>query len=181
MQIEEEDVRENWPEIYATPEILDAKYEKDDLNKVVRNQTGLNHEQQEDLHRLFEQHKTSFDGIVGVYLHKTFHVDVEKGYKPKHLRPYAVPHIRLGAFNKELQHLVDPGVLKPKSTSEWALPTFIIPEKDSRVNWISNLRELNECIVQKEYPIPIINDILKKRKGYAFFGKFGISMQYYTF
>ena len=45
MQTEEEDFGEDWLDSCATTEILDAKYEKTDLNKVVRNQTHLNHKQ----------------------------------------------------------------------------------------------------------------------------------------
>jgi hypothetical protein len=36
-------------------------------------------------------------------------------------------------------------------------------------------------VLRKEYPLPIINDILRKQTGYAFFSKLDISMQYYTF
>jgi len=36
-------------------------------------------------------------------------------------------------------------------------------------------------VLRKQYPLPIINDILRKRTGYAFFSKHDILMQYYTF
>lgn len=49
-------------------------------------------------------------------------------------------------FRKELQRLCDIGVLKRCGPSEWGLPSFIIPKKDGKVRWSSDLRELNKAI-----------------------------------
>ncbi len=122
-----------------------------------------------------------FDETLGVYPHKKVHIDIDPNAKPVHSRPYPVPQIHLKTFKKELDHLVQIGVLAAQQESEWASPSFIIPEKDSRVCWISNLRQLNKVIRCKQYLLPMITDILRKRSGYKFFTKLDVSMQYYMF
>jgi hypothetical protein len=122
-----------------------------------------------------------FKGTLGVYPHKKVHIDIDPNAKPVHSRPYPVPQIHLKTFKKELNHLVRIGVLAAQQESEWASPSFIIPKKDSRVRWISDLRQLNKVIRRKQYPLSIITDILRKRSGYKFFTKLDVSMQYYTF
>jgi hypothetical protein len=122
-----------------------------------------------------------FDETLGVYPHKKVHIDIDPNAKPVHFRPYPVPQIHLKTFKKELDHLVRIGVLAAQQESEWVSPSFIIPKKDNRVCWISNIRQLNKVIKCKQYPLLIITDILRKHSGYKFFTKLDVSMQYYTF
>ncbi|KAL7476059.1 hypothetical protein ACHAW6_001943, partial [Cyclotella cf. meneghiniana] len=65
--------------------------------------------------------------------------------------------------------------------SEWASLFFIVPKKDGRVCWISNLCQMKKVIRHKQCPLPIITDILQKSSGYKFFTRLVISMHYYTF
>ena len=120
---------------------------------------------------LFRDFKKLFNGTLGVYPHRRFHIDLMPGAKPKHSRPYPVPRIHLAAFKKELDRLVNIGVLSPTGTSKWGSPTFISLKKDNTVRWVSDLRELNKVVLLKQYPLPIITKILKKRPGYKYFSK----------
>ena len=180
VQLEDEILGEDWLECFAT-EILDAKYEWTAVENVVKELNHLKKNQKDDLLQVLKKHEKMFDGTLGVYPHKKFHIDIEPDAKPVYSRPYPIPRIHLQTFKKELDHLVQLGVLAPQNESEWASPTFIIPKKDGRVRWISDLRQLNKVVKRKQYPLPIINDILRKRLGYKFFTKLDISMQYYTF
>ena len=144
-------------------------------------QNHLDTRQKEQLRDLFLKYSKVFDGTLGLYPHKKVHIEVLPDAKPRHMRPYAVPRVHMDTFKKELDHLVKIGVLSPQGMSEWAMPTFIIPKKDGRVRWVSDLRALNEVVVRRQYPLPIIKDVLKKRNGYKFFSKVDVSMQYYTF
>jgi hypothetical protein len=110
-----------------------------------------------------------FHGTLGVYPHKKVHIDIDPNAKPVHSRPYPVPQINLNTFKKKLDHLVRIGFLAAQQESEWASPSFIIPKKDNKVHWISNFCQLNKVIRCKQYPLPIIMDILRKHSGYKFF------------
>jgi hypothetical protein len=103
-----------------------------------------------------------FDGTLGVYSHKKVHIDINPNTKPVHSRPYPVPQIHLKTFIMELNHLVRIGVIASQQGSEWALPSFITPKKDSKIRWISNSHQLNKDIRHKQYQLPIITDILRK-------------------
>ncbi len=184
VQLEAEDIfGMDWYDFtcYAS-EIMDAKkYGQVSTNDVAEQLTHLTADQWNDMKVLFRDFKKLFDGTLGVYPHWKFHIDLIPGAKQKHSRLHPVPRIHLAAFKKELDQLVEIGVLSPTGASKWGSPTFITPKKDNTVRLVSDLRELNKVVLHKQYPLPIITDILKKCPGYKFFSKLYISRQYYTF
>ncbi len=109
------------------------------------------------------------------------HIELESGAQPVYCRPYPVPMVHMATFKKELDHLVEIGVLLPVWDTEWGLPMFIMTRKDGHVLWVSNMRELNKVIKRMQYNLPIITDVLRKQTGYKFLTKLDISMKYYTF
>ena len=133
--------------------------------------------EKDDILKVLQKKSSMFDGTLGVYHHKRFHTGVDPDTKPVYSQPYPVLHIHLSTFNKELDHIFELAVLVHQNETEWASPTFIVPKKDGRVLWISDLLQLNKVIKRKKYPLPIITEIIRKHIGYKLFTKIDISMQ----
>ena len=166
---------------FAAIAIADAKYEEADLPQVVSQQVHLSTPQRNELYRILLENKALFSGKLGTYPHKEFYLALKPDAKPFHSKPYAVPRIHLETFKKELDRLVEIGVLQPTGASLWAAGTFIIPKKDGTVRWVTDFRQLNKHIARLQYPLPKIQQIIQDQKPYKFFTKIDVSMQYYTF
>jgi len=58
----------------------------------------LTPQQKNDLKGVLNTYARLFDGTLGVYQHRKFHIDLVDGTVPKHARPYQVPVIHLDVF-----------------------------------------------------------------------------------
>ncbi len=119
------------------------------MDDVVDQLTHLNEKQKQDLKVLLKDFTMLFNNTLGVYLHKKFHIDLVPGAGPKHSWPYGIPHIHFVAFKKELDCLVQIGVLSLQGASKWGSPTFVTPKKDNTVCWVSNQQVLNKVVLRK--------------------------------
>ncbi len=93
---------------------MDAKYGQVSTNDVVDQLTHLNDKQKQDLMVLLKDFTRLFDATLGVCFHERFHINLVPGAQPKHSQAYAIPCIHLVAFKKELDRLVQIGVLSPQ-------------------------------------------------------------------
>ena len=109
-----------------------------------------------------------FDGTLGDWQTEPVSFELKADAKPHHGRAFPVPYIHLETLKKEVQMLVDLGVLERQPSSEWASPTFIIPKKNNTVRFISDFREVNKHLVRKPYPIPKISTVLQEIEGFAY-------------
>ena len=132
VETEEEDLGDDVNENYLSS-ILDAKYDAMDICEVMRQQTHLTASQRDDLRNLLLKYPELFDGKLGVYPNRQFHIDVDPEAVPVNKRHYPVPNSQRETYKKELDHLVSLGVLSYQGASEWGMPSFIVPKKDGRV------------------------------------------------
>ena len=92
--------------------ILDAKYEKTDLQSVVSaNCTHLSLHDQNKLLELLIEFEELFDGTLGDWNTEPLSFELKEGIKPYHGRPFPVPKSRKETTIKELNRLSDQGVL----------------------------------------------------------------------
>ena len=161
--------------------LKEAKYETTSPEEVARMQEHLTPEQQDKLAAVLRKYTKLFDNNLDTYPHAKLHLELEPGSKPVHQCPYAVPKVNEDVFKKELEHLCEIGVLEYAGASEWAAPTMGISKKDGRIRIVSDFRELNKCIKHKVFPLPNIQEVLRKRPGYEFLSKLDLTMMYYTF
>ena len=161
-------------------EILDSKYDAIDVSKVVSEQVGLTTSQKASLHALLAKHKKLFNGELGDWDTSPVSIELQPNAKPYHARAYPVPQIHEAGMKREVERLVSIGVLEECNDSEWGAPTFIIPKKDGRIRFISDFRKLNTFLKRKPYPIPKIQDMLLKLKGFTYATALDLNMGYYT-
>jgi hypothetical protein len=163
-------------------EILDAKYEKADLPAIIgENCSHLKASDREKILSVLLKFESLFDGTLGDWNLPPVSFELKEGMKPFYGRPYPIPHKHKAVLKKEIKRLSkNIGVLVWQLSSRWALPTFIIPKKDSTVRTISDFRELNKCIVRKPYPIPKNCTILQELEGYTHATALDLNMGYYT-
>ena len=161
--------------------IKESKYEQVDPSEVVKQQTHLTPDQCSSLQKVLESVNRLFNGTLGCYPHKKIKLELKEGSIPVHCKPFPVPKAHEEVFKKECARLVDVGVLAHTGATEHAYPTFIVKKKDGRVRWVSDFRILNSMLKRKVFPLPRIQDMLNKRRGYKYFTKIDISMCYYTF
>jgi hypothetical protein len=164
-------------------QILDSKYEKQDLFAVSKAQEHLSSDQRRLLEQTLMKHEILFQGNLGEWPDVEVNVKLKPGTIPYHCqRPFRIPHIYLETLKKEVDRLVEIGVLELASgESAWAAPSFIIPKKDGRVRFITDFRELNKCISRKPWPMPHIADILQDIGRYTYATTLDLSMGYYHF
>ena len=120
--------------------------------KIVRdNCSHLTPLQREKLLSLLLEFESLFDGTLGDWNQPPASIKLKEGAKPYHGKPYPIPQIHKATLMKEINRLVDIGVMKRQSSSQWASLIFIISKKDMTVRTITDFRELNKRIVRRPY------------------------------
>ena len=98
---------------YASP-ILDVAYEKVTIEELIKEHySHLNKTQQDQLREVLLKYDKLFEGVLKEYPGQPMHIDLQPNVSPVYRRPCLVPQLQLVIFKKELDNLVEIGVLSP--------------------------------------------------------------------
>lgn len=103
-------------------------------------------------------------GCTSVIKH---HIDTQ-GRGPIRLRPFRTARKYEGELNRQLQSLLDQGIIE-YSTSPWAAPVVLVLKKDGTLRLCIDFRRLNDITLKDSFPLPRIDDTLDKLSGAKFF------------
>jgi hypothetical protein len=161
--------------------ILDAKYQKAELQSIVRYTCKhLSADQQKKFLQLFKKYESLFDGTLGDWKTKSVLFQLKEGVSSYHGCAFPVPKNPQDTIMREVERLCKLGVLERQPASEWASPSFIIPKKDKTVCFLTDFWEVNKRLVRTPFPIPKISTVLQQIDGFSLATALDPNMGYYT-
>ena len=140
-------------------EDIQQPFEDNDGNPYINEELSISQQQQmEGLLGEYRDVLSSIPGKIGLVKHK---IDVGDA-KPIKQRPYRLPWVHREAVKKELDMMLEHGIIE-ESSSEWAQPIVIVPKKDSsEVRLCVDFRKVNQVAKVDSYPLPRIEDLIDK-------------------
>ncbi|CAI7881261.1 unnamed protein product [Closterium sp. NIES-53] len=102
----------------------------------------------------------------------------EPGSKPTFRAPYRLSPTELADMKKQIEYLLDKGLIRP-STSPYGAPVLFTPKPDGSLRMCIDYGALNKQTIKNKYPIPRIDDLLDQLRGATIFSKLDLRSGYW--
>ncbi|VDI21989.1 Hypothetical predicted protein [Mytilus galloprovincialis] len=147
-----------------------------------RSSSNLSESQVDELKQVLVRHKGTFSktkddlGRATAIRHK-----INTGTAtPVKLQPRRLPFHKREEADKEVQRLLDCGIIEP-SKSPWSTSLVLVKKKDSSTRICTDFRILNSKTIKDSYPLPRIDDSLDALRGSKWFSVLDLSSGYFQF
>lgn len=105
-------------------------------------------------------------------------IELQPGAKPIRVPPYRVNPQKADTIRKELDLMIQMGVIE-ESSSPWAAPVVLVPKPDGSVRFCTDFRRLNSITIPDAYPMPRIDDLIDKVGRAKYLTKIDLSRGYW--
>lgn len=110
-----------------------------------------------------------------VATNKTFEheIKLKDASRPIKLKQFRIPFALRTEMERNINEMKENDLIE-ESNSPWNLPTFLVPKKldkdgNRKYRIVTDMRKLNDLIVQDVFPIPIIDEVLGKLGNAKYF------------
>ncbi|GBL81688.1 Retrovirus-related Pol polyprotein from transposon 17.6 [Araneus ventricosus] len=100
-------------------------------------------------------------GIVQHEIHLTDPV-------PTRQKPYRVPYQLKAEMKRQINTLLDAGIIQP-SKSAYAAPVLLVKKSDDSYRLVADLRKLNSKTIPDNFPLPNLNEMIDMLTGAKYF------------
>ena len=150
------------------------------LEKVKLNWPAIHKVQEIPLNSILAEHQAIFQEGFGTLVGYYAQIQIDPSARPKFCKAKTVPYAYRALVNKELDRLVDQGILTPVQFADWAAPIVPVLKSDKQSVRISGdfKRTVNQASKVDKYPIPKIEDLFTSLAGGKTFTTLDMSQAY---
>lgn len=131
------------------------------------------------LQGILDTYATVFNSELGVLKGTTATIRVDPTAQPRFHKPRAVPYALKAKIEKELDRLIQQGVIEPIEFSEWAAPIVPVLKKDGSIRICGDYKvTINQVSQVDSYPLPRIDDLFASLAGGKRFSKLDLAHAY---
>jgi predicted aspartyl protease len=137
-------------------------------------------EAQEALLQLLTEFQHLYSGRLGKIKLPDYVLPVADNYVPEHAKPYPIPKAYEPEARKEIDRLIELGVLEKTYSSETASPAFFIKKPSGALRLLNDFRRLNKYLRRAPYFVPLIREVLTRLGNATVFSSMDANMGYYA-
>ena len=133
----------------------------------------------DDTKDIFDKYSVVFDGRLGT-LPGCVHLHIRDDIKPRILPARRIPFALDEKFRKELDKMVEMGVItKVDEPTEWVSQVVVTTKKSGELRVCIDPKFLNEALKREHYRLPLLEDILPALSKAKYFTKVDLSSAFW--
>ena len=131
------------------------------------------------LQTVLDRHKEVFEDQLGCIEGVKAKLHLKSDVKPKFLRARNLPFALREKVERELERLVEAGVITPVQHAEWATPIVPVMKQNGTARICGDYKTtINQSTITESYPLPRIDDLLSSLAGGKAFTKMDLAHAY---